>query len=1261
MNRAVFGSLARYYVRRPVLFWEHIGRALLILVTQGRAQLRRDFASVSRTADRVGVQATTFRELWGNRERNAAALSQQLAPLAGQEPGTTLDDLVAVERHLLRRDHLFDAAFYRRRYGPIAATGDAAEAALEHYLGKGAEAGNWPNPHFEPRRYVQAYPELAAGGMNPILHYAYFGWREGRGSRSAFDADQYLDAHPKVRRDGISPLIHYLGRLAAGETPSLHPAEGRLSRRGGTILLVTHDMHVGGAQRVARSLAAWLLSHTRYDVRIVAVADGDVRARFEAVAPVFCLADRAHGGALEEKLRAFAGGDVVAIFANSVASGAFFDHWPAPTPAIAWLHEMPKMLARHESRLATIVARCAHIVSGSPAVEAALVSRFDVPAEQVTTVPPFVEVPDSLPTEAEKAAARRELGIAEDQVLICGCGVMHWRKRPDLFIEVAAHVAEQVGQTAQFLWIGDGEDREACAARIAELGLDDTVRLFGFAEDVNAILRLADVFLLPSEEDPFPLVCLNAALAGAPIVCFAEAGGMEGFVTGGAGVAVPHLDAAAMAKATLAYLRDAPRRRADGARARAKVLDGHTVDRIGPALLHHLRQAAGLAPAVSVVLPNYNCGPYLEARLTSIRAQSFQDFELILLDDASTDGSEEMLEQEAERRPGSTLLLRQENGASPFAQWLAGMDAASAELVWLAEADDWADPDFLAALLPHFDDRNVRLAHTASVPVDAAGDPLGAYDALYLDRIAPGRWQQSFIATDQEEATAGLGLANTIPNASAVMLRRFQPSPEERAELSAMRLAGDWLFYLMALRGGFLSYEARPLNYHRRHGETQTARLEGTADYFRETAKVHQWIARTWQRPMEARDKARRFVEGDLQRFDITDPAVAEAAVAPLSAPGRKVLPTILFVISDLGPGGGQIFAIRLANAWVARGGRAVLLNVGRFADHPGVRARVDGRVPILRIDTAEGEPSRIVRRFGVDIIHSAIWWADKFVQSALPDLPASMPWVITAHGCYETLLADPSLDPTLPSRIEEIIQRPAAWVVVAEKNKALFAEHGQPARVLRIDNGVEAPTARSLDRAALGLREDAVVFCLAARAIAEKGWQHAVRIVAALNARGLAADLLLLGSGPAEERIRARTPRHVVLTGHVGDPAPYFATADIGLLPTRFAGESQPLALIEMMAHGLPVLSTDVGEIPDLIGTGSEAAGRVIPLRRGRVDVDGFVAAAADLMDPATRQMASAAARARYEARYSLDRMVGAYAKLYDEVLASAEAGPRG
>ena len=98
-----------------------------------------------------------------------------------------------------------------------------------------------------------------------------------------------------------------------------------------------------------------------------------------------------------------------------------------------------------------------------------------------------------------------------------------------------------------------------------------------------------------------------------------------------------------------------------------------------------------------VIVPNYNHARFLRQRLDSILAQTFQDFELILLDDCSTDESRTILEEYA-RDPRVRLDFNEVNSGSPFKQWNKGVRFARGKYVWIAESDDYADPRLLEAL-----------------------------------------------------------------------------------------------------------------------------------------------------------------------------------------------------------------------------------------------------------------------------------------------------------------------------------------------------------------------------------------------------------------------------------------------------------------------------------------------------------------------------------------------------------------------------------
>src|SRR5690242_21921320 len=98
------------------------------------------------------------------------------------------------------------------------------------------------------------------------------------------------------------------------------------------------------------------------------------------------------------------------------------------------------------------------------------------------------------------------------------------------------------------------------------------------------------------------------------------------------------------------------------------------------------RQGAscGSEPTVSVIIPNYNHARYLPRRIESVLRQSYQDFELILMDDASTDDSREVLSLYLSD-PRVRVQFNEVNSGSPFKQWNKGVKLARGKYVWIAE------------------------------------------------------------------------------------------------------------------------------------------------------------------------------------------------------------------------------------------------------------------------------------------------------------------------------------------------------------------------------------------------------------------------------------------------------------------------------------------------------------------------------------------------------------------------------------------------
>jgi len=328
------------------------------------------------------------------------------------------------------------------------------------------------------------------------------------------------------------------------------------------------------------------------------------------------------------------------------------------------------------------------------------------------------------------------------------------------------------------------------------------------------------VHLLTSREDPFPSVVLEAMSAGVPTVAFEEAGGAPDVLRDlQAGVSVPLGDAAAMVRQLRAIaLQTGPEERARLARlARRQFPFAAYADRL-------LELALPRTGRVTVVVPNYNYAHYLPTRLQSIFAQTEAPAEIVVLDDASADRSERVVRQEAARAGRDVRWVGSpSNSGNVFAQWRRAAEMAETEFVWIAEADDGAEPALLERLLEAMRaDPEARFGFADSRAVDAGGATLWPDHQGYYRESGTSLLERSGTIPAEPFLRECLGSRNLVLNASAVLWRReaLLAALDRCADLlGEFRLAGDWLLYAEALAGGgSVAYVAEPLNLHRRHG-----------------------------------------------------------------------------------------------------------------------------------------------------------------------------------------------------------------------------------------------------------------------------------------------------------------------------------------------------------------------------------------------------------------------------------------------------------
>ena len=128
-------------------------------------------------------------------------------------------------------------------------------------------------------------------------------------------------------------------------------------------------------------------------------------------------------------------------------------------------------------------------------------------------------------------------------------------------------------------------------------------------------------------------------------------------------------------------------------------------------------------PVVSIILPFWNAGQYLREAVTSVLTQTFKDFELLLLDDGSDDGSSEIVASFA-ADPRVIMLRFDHGGYSPLLN--VGLREARGRYIARMDADDVCLPDRLAAQVAFLEDNADYVAVGGQViKIDPDGDPLG--------------------------------------------------------------------------------------------------------------------------------------------------------------------------------------------------------------------------------------------------------------------------------------------------------------------------------------------------------------------------------------------------------------------------------------------------------------------------------------------------------------------------------------------------------
>lgn len=230
---------------------------------------------------------------------------------------------------------------------------------------------------------------------------------------------------------------------------------------------------------------------------------------------------------------------------------------------------------------------------------------------------------------------------------------------------------------------------------------------------------------------------------------------------------------------------------------------------------------------VSVIIPNYNHEPFLHERIDSVLNQTFVDFEVIILDDCSSDSSRLILEQYETHPKVSHFILNERNSGSTFKQWNRGINLAKGEWIWIAESDDVADPDFLSTLVDQIGQhQNLSLAFCQSYKMNDKGEVTGSW-LNWTDEFDKKIFLSNFTMNGQTFIEKFLIHKNILPNASALIFRRDVYTKVGGVNENIQNCS-DWELWLKILLISDVLYIGQHLNYFRYHEQSVIAKVHAS-------------------------------------------------------------------------------------------------------------------------------------------------------------------------------------------------------------------------------------------------------------------------------------------------------------------------------------------------------------------------------------------------------------------------------------------------
>jgi glycosyltransferase involved in cell wall biosynthesis len=369
------------------------------------------------------------------------------------------------------------------------------------------------------------------------------------------------------------------------------------------VLFINHDASRSGAPIILLNFLKWFKANSKIPFRVLSKKSGDLDQDFQDLTKLdFFKRTGLSGNELLNRVLSATGlhkvlnrlhfkrllnelikDNIGLIYSNTITNGEILKFLSGMNcPIITHVHELEYWIHRSgPSNLEKVKNYTNLFIVVSEAVKKHLVINHDIPADHIVVIRGFIPV-SALTDRLDTANnPRKNLNIPDDAFIVGSSGMETWRKGKDLFIQLAIAVLRKVGDMPiHFVWIGGHPDStEAYQIRhdLHHAGIENQVHFVDHVKNPLDYYNQFDAFAMVSREDPFPLVNLEAAALGKPIVCFDSAGGSPEFVEEDAGFVVPYLDISAMADKVVLLAMNIKIREDLGSRGSEKVAESYDI------------------------------------------------------------------------------------------------------------------------------------------------------------------------------------------------------------------------------------------------------------------------------------------------------------------------------------------------------------------------------------------------------------------------------------------------------------------------------------------------------------------------------------------------------------------------------------------------------------------------------------------------------------------------------------------------------------